>query len=192
MARRLKPHMHEIEFAQLLEAVRTARPRHFLEWGAGGSTAALLAACPFIARFVSVEHDAKWADVVTSAVDDPRLELHLREPAAPEPPAPLIYRQGGKRDRWRKRAETDPALLADYVALPATLGIAFDFVLVDGRARCFCAEAGWALLGPGGTLAIHDAQRPEYRAALHGLGAPEFLEPWKRGQICLLRKSAGN
>ncbi|MCG8503256.1 MAG: class I SAM-dependent methyltransferase [Sphingomonadales bacterium] len=188
MPRRLKPHMHRIEFAQLLEAVQTSRPRHFLEWGAGGSTAALLAACPFIERFISVEHDAKWADVVTSSIDDPRLELHLRQPAEPEPPAPLIYFQGGRRDRWRKRAETDPALLADYAALPAGLGIIFDFVLVDGRARSFCAHAGWELLRPGGTLALHDAQRPEYRATLEKLGAPEFLTPWKRGQICLLRK----
>lgn len=189
MSRRLKPHMHRSEFAQLLEAVNAARPRHFLEWGSGGSTAALLDACPFIERFVSVEHDAKWADVVTSAIDDPRLELHLREPAEPEPPAPLIYLQGGRRDRWRKRAETDATLFADFVALPATLGIAFDFVLVDGRARNFCAEAGWGLLAPGGTLALHDAQRPEYRATLESLGTPEFLEPWKRGQICLLRKA---
>jgi hypothetical protein len=76
-----------------------------------------------------------------------------------------------------------------YIAFPATLGTDFDFVLVDGRARCWCVAAGWALLRAGGCLVLHDAQRPEYHGAIAALGVrATFLEPFHNGQICLVRK----
>ena len=85
-------------------------------------------------------------------------------------------------------AETDASLLRSYVEFPASLGQSFDFVLVDGRARCFCMKAGFSLLRPGGVMVLHDAQRVEYHATAKSLGRAVFLEPWKQGQICLVRK----
>ncbi len=148
-----------------------------------------LAACPFIERYISIEHDRAWFGAVRNGINDPRLSLHLCEPAEPEPPAPLIYLQSGKRNQWRMRAETDEGLFRDYVAFPATLGIRFDCVLVDGRARNFCLQAGWKLLRSGGLLILHDAQRAEYQQTLEAIGKPVFLAPWKRGQICLMLKN---
>ena len=78
--------------------------------------------------------------------------------------------------------------MADYVARPGQLGMEFDFVLVDGRARIHCLVEGWKLLRPGGVILIHDAQRPEYHDTVRSLGRAVFLEPWEQGQICFVRK----
>ena len=181
----LPVHMAPEEYAQLLGALRKLQPRRFLEWGTGGSTAHLLADCGFIERYVAVEHDRAWFEKVRAAVTDPRLELHHVPPSEP-PPRRGLFKH--RRIAWNARAERDPTLLAAYVALPKTLGINFDAVLVDGRARRFCLAAGWALLRAGGLLVLHDAQRADYRDALLSLGTPLLLEPWSRGQLALLTK----
>jgi hypothetical protein len=181
----LAVHMAPEEYAQLLAALYSLAPRQCLEWGSGGSTRALLADCGSIERLVSIEHDQGWFEKVRATVSDPRLELHLLPPAEPAPPRTLFK---GKLRAWDARAEREPALLAGYVGFPATLGVPFDFVLVDGRARRFCLPAGWTLLRPGGLLALHDAQRTEYREVLDALGPARYLAPWRRGQLALLRK----
>jgi hypothetical protein len=178
--------MGKEEVAQLLAILQDVRPRLCLEWGSGGSTRALLEARPPIELLVSIEHNRHWYDRVAAAVRDPRLELHYLPPTEPTPPRSLLNR---RMQAWDARAEHEPAILADYVAFPATLGIRFDFVLVDGRARRFCLKAGWDLLRPGGVLLLHDAQRLDYHDALFALGPePRLLEPWRRGQLALLRK----
>lgn len=179
----LVPYMDPGEFAQLLAILETLAPARILEWGSGGSTKAILERCPFVERFVSLEHDRAWHERVRELVVDRRLELHLVEPDEPAPREPDAYK------RFADRAEQVRDSFASYVDFPATLGTTFDFVLVDGRARSFCIAAGWQLLRPGGVLVVHDAQRPEYHPALHGLNArPVFLEPFGNGQICLVRK----
>ena len=176
------------ERGQLLEVFWELQPRQCLEWGSGGSTQLLIEAEPPLERLVSIEHNRYWYDKVAAAVRDPRLELHYLPPTEPAPPRSLLNR---KIQVWDARAEHDPAILADYVAFPATLGIRFDFVLVDGRARRFCLQAGWDLLHPGGVLLLHDAQRLDYHDVLFALGPePRLLEPWRRGQLALLRKPA--
>lgn len=182
--------MHPVEFSQLLAVLETARPELVLEWGVGGSTAAILRECPFVRRHVAVEHDAQWAGRVRAAIADPRLDLHLVEPDRP-----LQTSSGGRASKreykaWCRAAETTPALLDSYVRLPATLHREYDFVFVDGRARCFCLAEGWRLLRPGGTMMLHDAQRKEYHAAVRALGSSRFLEPYGKGQMCVMHKPA--
>ena len=181
----LIPYMDPVELSQLLAILETLAPARILEWGSGGSTVAMLERCPFIERLVSLEHDRAWYERVRDRLEDPRLELHLVEPDLAAPTELEAYKA------WAHRAEHDPALLASYVGLPASLGTTFDFVLVDGRARCLCIAAGWSLLRPGGCLVVHDAQRELYHPALRALGArPVFLEPFFNGQICLVRKAS--
>lgn len=181
--------MHPIEYSQLLAVVESLAPRRVLEWGSGGSTRALLERCDFIETFVSVEHNAMWHARVAEVVTDPRLKLFLHEPTVAEPNPP---RKDKDRSRiiseWMLLCERDPSVMADYVAAPATLGMEFDFVLVDGRARTHCLIEGFRLLRPGGVILIHDAQRPEYHATVNSLGRAIFLEPWEQGQICFVRK----
>lgn len=179
----LRMYMHPIEISQVLGIIEAVAPLRFLEWGSGGSTATLLREFPCIETYVSVEHDGGWHDQVKQAVKDPRLALYHVPPARmPE----------GTRDAelraWERAAEADSSYFPDYVALPRTLGLTFDAVLVDGRARTFCLREGFSLLRSGGVLLLHDAQRTEYHAELAALGRPRFLEPWKQGQLCLVRK----
>lgn len=181
----LRVYMHPVEFSQVLGIVHAVGARRCLEWGSGGSTRALLAECPFIERYVAVEHDRAWYEQVKARVSDPRLELHLAEPDEPLPPG---RRGEAEQIAWNARAEREPALCRGYVALPGTLGMEFDFALVDGRARRFCLRAGFELLRPGGVLVLHDAQRTDYHDAVHALGPSLFLTPWEQGQVCLVRK----
>jgi hypothetical protein len=181
----LPVYMDPIEFSQLLAIVHAIAPRHCLEWGSGGSTRALLERCEFIDTYHSVEHDGEWADKVRKHVQDPRLSLHH---VAADKPLGAGRHAEAEIVAWDARAEQDPTILASYVRFPSTLGRAFDFVLVDGRARRFCLKAGFELLRPGGVIVLHDAQREQYHDAVAALGRALFLEPWKQGQVCLVRK----
>lgn len=177
--------MDPIEQSQVHALIEALAPARVLEWGAGGSTRALLARSPFIERYVSVEHNAAWHDKVRAKVTDPRLELHLCEP---DVPCELEDIRDPKTIAWHLRCEHEAELMRAYVALPRTLGVVFDFVLVDGRARNFCIREGFELLRPGGLLVLHDAQREVYHAAMNSIGRAVFLEPWAQGQICFVRK----
>lgn len=183
-----KPFMSDSEFSQLKAAIWSVRPRTMLEWGSGGSTQTLLRECPFIERYHSIEHDRPWFERIRDAVTDPRLTIHLVEPVTPEPPRLFLNITKRKRLAYRAIGERDPALFKDYIEFPRTLGIQFDFVLVDGRARTFCLETGWDVLRPGGVMALHDSQRKIYHPVLARLGEPLFLKPWSNGQISLIRK----
>lgn len=187
--------MHPIEQSQVRAVLETLAPRRVLEWGAGGSTRWLLETCPSIERYVSIEHNRQWHTLVGERMaGDRRLELHLFEPAEPEPQSLDKGTSSEKRARrqaiqaFRQRAETDPSLFRSYLEFPRSLATTFDFILVDGRARSLCVREGFEHLRPGGILLLHDAQRREYHDALHAIGRPVFLEPWELGQVCFVRK----
>lgn len=182
----LAVYMHPVELSQLLAIVHALGPRRCVEWGSGGSTLAILDAAPRIERYVSIEHDPAWHGRVASLARDPRLSLHLVEPDE------ALTLKAPSREQviaWEATAEQDEAVMQRYVRFAASLGGAFDFALVDGRARRFCLATGYELLRPGGVVVLHDAQRPQYHDALAALGPrPVFLEPWHQGQIALVRK----
>lgn len=181
--RELRPWMDPIEYSQVLAILNTLAPTRGLEWGSGGSTKAILADCPFVERWVSIEHDEAWYQRVAREVGDPRLSLvHVAPDVAPRATDETTI------IAWHAAGEVDGAVFRRYVALPGTLGEVFDFVLVDGRARCFCIQEGFRLLREGGVLVLHDAQREQYHSALRSVGTPVFLHPWKQGQIALVRK----
>lgn len=181
--------MDPVEFSQIVAVLEAVQPKVVVEWGAGGSTRGFLARSPFVQRWVSVEHDAAWAGNVQDFLRDPRLEVHHVAAAEPEPPP-----AGGDAARhatllqWRLRAESDRSLFANYIDLPRQLGLQPDLVIVDGRARSLCIAEGFDLLRPGGVLILHDAQRPEYHAAMHAAGRATFLLPWQQGQVAMVRK----
>ena len=178
--------MDPIEHSQVLAVLHTLAPHRCVEWGSGGSTQNLLQNCPFVREWVSVEHQKDWFEKVRDNISDPRLFLsHV----APDRPLPPGVHNEADINGWNARAELEPELMASYVGRPRALGGgAFDFVLVDGRARRFCIREGFDLLRSGGVLILHDAQRAEYHDALAAAAKPCFLSPWKQGQVCLLRK----
>lgn len=188
----LAAYMGPVEWSQLYAVTLALGPRRVVEWGAGGGTRALLRACPEIEQYVSVEHDRAWFERLERAIVDPRLHLQHVPPNLPEPENDPRDRAARERHEvWVGRCEREPAAMRDYVARPAASCDGVDLVFVDGRARTFCIVEGFRLLRPGGVLLVHDAQRPEYHAALRNVGHPVFLDPWELGQLALLRKPEG-
>jgi hypothetical protein len=159
-----------------------------LEWGSGGSTIDFLKRYASIETMVSVEHHPLWYERVKAEATDPRLAYYLREGTSQEPAPEFFGLYTGKRAAWRRLAETDRSVFKDYFELPASLGITFDCIFVDGRARNFCIETGWEILERGGLMIIHDAQREIYHETIARMGAATYLSPWRGGQVCLLPK----
>jgi len=178
--------MAPVEFSQVLAIVHAVGARCFLEWGVGGSTRALLERCPYIERYVAIEHDENWSRKVRTLIADARLEL--RE-VPPDKPLSIASPTREQELAWHAEAERDEGIFKSYVEAAGADAV-YDAILVDGRARSFCIRRGFGLLKPGGVLIVHDAQRTEYHDALRAIGRPEFFEPWTQGQVVLVRKDA--
>ncbi len=123
-----------------------ARPDgRVLEWGCGGSTAFLAGR---FREVVSVEHDGAWVRGIGPHLPANATVHHV--------PPDWPYRGGF--------APAEPGQFQTYVEFPSTLGLRFDAVLVDGRARVACALAAHELLVDRGILFFHDFIR---RARYH-------------------------
>ena len=110
-----------------------------LEYGCGGSTVWLCILCPH-AQITSVEHDEAWRTRT----------MRL----------------------WSALARAE--VLLGSISLIEALGDVqsnFDLVIVDGKSdeRPAMMLQGWTLLRPGGSLFLHDAQRPAYHDAINQL-----------------------
>jgi predicted O-methyltransferase YrrM len=188
---RLPVFMSSVEFSQLAALAVAVAPRHILEWGSGGSTAALLKLLPEVQSYVSIEHNAAWYERVKAAVSDARLHLKYVPGLEQDPVIPPRTRNRKRSEilrAWFTRCETEPELMADYVRYPTSVRNSYDFILVDGRARVHCLKVGFELLSSNGVMAIHDAQRADYRQAIESFSHHLFLEPWIQGQLCVIRK----
>lgn len=191
-----EPAMGPIDLALLETVLETLAPRFVLEWGSGGGTHHVLEHFPCIERYISIEHDDNWFELVKKHITDPRLELYLvpldgalEEFEATRFPPSLLEKKKHKKmfDHFRKITEEHPEHTKSYVNRPRDFNVKFDFALVDGRGRNFCLPVAWELVRSGGVIILHDAQRPEYRTALKDL--PHRIVPvYSRGQICLIRK----
>ena len=182
--------MDPVERSQIHATLAELKPKRLLEWGSGGSTVEFLERHSSIERLVSIEHHPAWFERVRANIRDERLSYHLMEASEDEPGIGPLGLNVGVRSLWRHRAESRREMFADYVDFPKSLGLTYDCVFIDGRARRFCIEAGWELLEPGGVMIIHDAHRKAYHAMLRRFGRPQFLNPWRKGQVCLMRKEA--
>ncbi len=185
----MRVYMDSVEYSQIQAALTALQPRRFLEWGSGGSTIDFLKRYESIETMVSIEHHPLWYEKVKAAASDPRLSYYLKEATAREPDREFFGLVRAKRQAWRRRAETDRSIFREYVEFPTTLGLTFDCIFVDGRARNFCIETGWEILEKGGLMIIHDAQRVIYHETIARMGTPIYLTPWRRGQVCLLPKT---
>lgn len=134
---------------RILEAITPGS--RVLEWGSGGSTVWFADRLPAGAMLTSVEHDPAWHAQVARAIGRRENVRLLLKPAA------------GPLGRNATAEEEDPAPLQSFIH--AVDGEKFDVILVDGYARSACMRAAADLLAPGGTLFLHDAQRPWYDQA---------------------------
>ncbi len=145
------PYMRPREIAALEALIKLLRPRTCLEWGSGLSTLHFPALLPSGSSWTAVEHDELWWAELA-----PRLPRGVRVELVRPNRTPLTG--DGTLEELR-----------DYVLFPTTLGLRFELILVDGRARNECLARAGALLAPGGVLVLHDANRSWYRPELSGL-----------------------
>lgn len=112
-----------------------------LEWGVGGTTIEIAKRCKFL---VSIEHNPKWYNEVKSLAPDNAQLFLKKENSLPKPGGDGIYEN-----------------YQDYVDFPKQLGIKYDVIFVDGRARVDCARVAVEVLKKGGAIIIHDILHPE-------------------------------
>lgn len=129
-------------------------PTHrVLEWGSGGSTIWL---AKRVGELHSIENDSEWYQAVVKAANNyPRINpwIHFVE-GRPSPPV------------TEYTAEAEDYIQDALSALHHVFHAPFDRVLIDGRARLFCAKFTWHMLLPDSLVFIHDWHRERYHGAL--------------------------
>ena len=141
------------------------------EWGSGDSTIFFARRA---GRVTSIEHEARWYEIVAGEVD--RLGLHnvqIRH-VAPEPAH--HYDDRFDAEHRQRYASSDPTLsgmlLYEYArSIDGHPPRSVDVVMIDGRVRRACAEAARSRVRPRGIAVVDDTDRAD------GLGA---LEPFQR------------
>ncbi len=179
------------EQSQLCAIYATRRPKTAVEYGSGGSTLLIPETFDFIETYISVEHNATWHKQVQEHSEDARVK-HLFAPPASHAPEPAMFLRGKGKTlpeyvAWSERCEREPEIMASYVAAPYALVEHPELIVVDGRARRYCIETGWAALSPGGVLVVHDAQREDIIAVIDEVcgDRAHWLVPFTRGQVCV-------
>ena len=142
-----------------------------LEWGSGGSTIhfpGFLRSNGIDCDWFSIEHNKEWYDNVSEELrDDKDLKVYLLD----------AVKNSGVSVR--------NVAMDDYVSFPASLGMRFDFILVDGRKRRRCLLEARKLLKPHGIVMLHDAQRRYYHCGFKYFSDSRFMdmELWRGSHI---------
>jgi hypothetical protein len=142
-----KPLMTDEEIAKIEELLGSDKDKSVLEWGAGSST---FYYAPFAKEYVSIEHDDHWFRKVHDRIKDDEELSHVR---IIHVPIDKNLPRSGKFCSRRKSGN-----FKSYVLRPRKDDIRddFDIILVDGRARDWCALEGVHHLKVGGIMLIHD------------------------------------
>lgn len=139
-----------------------------LEWGSGSST---LYFSGIVKKVISIEHDIDWINTInttTKAYNVDNIEIH-HIPAHSPNPIPCRYEQ-----------------FKDYIEYPKKMGFIPTKILIDGRARKYCAKSIYDSIDDSVIVFIHDFNRPDYQKTLKYY---DIIEYDKRGQgIVSLKK----
>lgn len=126
-----------------------------LEWGSGGST---IRFAPQVLHYFSIEHDLEWYEKVRRVLPNNAEIFHV--------PNSLP----------RSFPNVKEEEFVDYINFVNQLDISFDFVLIDGRARFWCAEKVKEHLNPNATVFIHDWDRPHYHGVTEWYNIVEVVD----------------
>lgn len=139
-----------------------------LEWGSGNST---LYWSGIVSNVISIEHDIDWIhdlNKVINLYNIDNIELHY-VPAHSPRPVPCRYEQ-----------------FKDYINYPKEKKLKFSKILIDGRARKYCAKSIWEYIDETAIVFIHDFNRPDYQMTLKYYDIIDV--EWKGQGIVALRK----
>lgn len=126
-----------------------------LEWGAGRSTiyfSKFLKRRGIAFRWVAIENHIPWHQEV----------LRLIEANGLTDTTTCVLKNGTCEERKYIQETFD---MTEYLNYPATLGVPFDVILIDGRRRRECLDIAARILKPHGVAVLHDAERADYRSA---------------------------
>lgn len=119
-----------------------------LEWGSGHST---LYFSGLVKKVISIEHDIDWIYKMESSISAYNIKnvkmIHV--PSHTPDPIPCRYEQ-----------------FKDYVEYVKTKKLKFNKVLIDGRARKYCAKSIYDIIDDDVIVFIHDFNRPDYQKTL--------------------------
>lgn len=122
-----------------------------LEYGAGGST---LFFSKFVDKYISIEHDASWIEKIKNNLIEPsNIQIHH---CATNNPIQLPVWQGSEEDFKNYINYVDEIQYKKY-----------DAVLIDGRARLYCAKKILNYIDDQSIVFFHDFfERPRYHDVL--------------------------
>lgn len=117
----------------------------YLEWGSGNST---LYFSGLVKNVISIEHDIEWIKNIQKCIDAYGIKnISLNYiPAHTPNPIPCRYEQ-----------------FKDYIEFPMKNNLKFNKVLIDGRARKYCAKFIYSIIDDDTIVIIHDYNRPDYQ-----------------------------
>jgi len=142
-----------------------------LEWGSGGST---LYFSKYVKEYYSIEHNKEWYLNVKKEIEkQKRLNIHLFYVPNDEPIT----------------KPTHPRQFKTYIKFINTLGYkTIDKVLIDGRARQWCAQEVLPYLTQNSLVFIHDWVRHGYHWILQWYTEIEKSKSEKNSTGVLKRK----
>lgn len=141
-----------------------------LEWGSGNSTVYFSG---LVKKLISVEHDERWYKKIKKVVEQleiDNVDQYLIKSHTPDP-IPCRYEQ-----------------FKDYVEFPKKENFYFTKVLIDGRARKYCAKSIADYINDNCVIFIHDFNREDYRKVLKYYDAIEIITDGEG--IAALKKKA--
>jgi len=116
------------------------------EWGCGGST---IWYSTRVKEVISVDHDPVWLDKVNKRIEEKGIT-------------------NSKRYLVKKEQ-----CFSNYANFAHSVEGLFDLVVVDGRGRVRCMEAGKDIVKPGGYLVLDNSDRSYYADGIN------FLSDWE-------------
>jgi hypothetical protein len=138
-----------------------SRPVRVFEFGSGASTIWLATRADEV---ISVEHHRGFAEQLQPSLDAyDHVTLRIVEPRKSEHPVVPSHKEGC--------AGLD---FADYVSTLDQSEGEFDLIVIDGRAREACLDAGRSRLAADGMIVFDNSRRRRYRDAIRRSGLQEL------------------
>lgn len=132
-----KPLMHEFEYKFIENYLK--KNDILLEWGSGNGTIYFAA---FVKKLISLEHDKDYYDIIKKTID--AFEIKNID----------LYHIGGIKVKDQKKERH--IAFAEYINYPIVNKMKFDKVLIDGRARKYCAISIADYINEDTLVFIHD------------------------------------
>ena len=153
----VKPWMHKLEYELIVESLD--KTKQMLEWGSGTSTAYF---SQYVQHIDSIEHDLEWINTTKKYLRDNNVVNATLHEVPWDSPRPA-------------RSLTEYYMFDSYINYVDKLNKKYDVVLIDGRARFWCAEKILPYLADHAVVFIHD-----YWAYRDHMMHPSEIEKYKQ------------